>query len=115
MFSNIGEKIKTFAVVCCIIGMLASFIGACVVWSQNDSFHDTIGLGLAVLIIGWLASWVGSFFTYGFGQLIVHFKNIDEKLSGTGLPNQAESKKYQLKQWLDEGLITEDEYNKQTL
>ena len=112
MFSNIGSKIKTLAVVCCCVGMFISFVSAANIWSKTNHYHDYTGYGFCVLVLGCLASWIGSFFTYGFGQLIVHAKNIDEKLNGTGLPNNFDSKKEKMKQWLDEGLISEEEYNK---
>lgn len=71
MFSNIGRKIKVLAWVVCIIGMLASFVGAVRFWSMDSYYGDeNILVGFVVLIVGGLISWVGSFFTYGFGQLI---------------------------------------------
>ena len=71
MFDNIGGKIKTLAVVLCIIGIIASVIGAFVIWGMHDSrYNPTIVLGFIVLVAGCLGSWLGSFFTYGFGQLI---------------------------------------------
>ncbi len=97
MFNNIGKKIKILAVVLCILGMIASLIGAIAIWSTGASVLDildgydsynyysrgqsirsarddvsvaTILLGLGVLVFGCLLSWLGSFFAYGFGQLI---------------------------------------------
>ena len=112
MFSNIGEKIKIFAVICCVLGIIASLAGSAFVASQSNSWHNTSSEALIVLVVGCLVSWIGSFYAYGFGQLIVHLKNIDEKLNGTYLPNKLDSKNDQMKQWLDEGLISEEEYNK---
>ncbi|MBO7542526.1 hypothetical protein J6T93_01275 [bacterium] len=114
MYSNIGEKIKVFAAMFCGIGMLISFFSALCIWSKASQYHDDASavVGLAVLVIGCLASWIGSFFTYGFGQLIEHAKNIDEKLNGTGTPSKAETRPSPTKQWLDEDLISEEEYNK---
>ena len=65
MFNNIGGKIKTLAVVVCVIGMIGSAILAFELWSEGGSFA-----GLLALAVGCLASWIGSFFTYGFGKLI---------------------------------------------
>ena len=70
MFDNIGGKIKTLATVVCVIGIGASIIAAIALWAQNDRYTPTIALGFGVLIGGCLASWIGSFFTYGFGELI---------------------------------------------
>lgn len=65
MFDNIGSKIKTLAVVVCVIGMIGSAIGAIAMWA-NGVFLG----GLVILAVGCLTSWIGSFFTYGLGQLI---------------------------------------------
>ena len=70
MFDNIGGKIKTLAVVVCVVGMIASLIFAIVLWSMDSYRTPTIALGFGVLIGGCVVSWVGSFFTYGFGELI---------------------------------------------
>lgn len=65
MFDNIGGKIKILAVVVCVIGMIGSAILAIELWSEGGFFA-----GLLALAVGCLASWIGSFFTYGLGQLI---------------------------------------------
>ena len=70
MFDNIGGKIKTLATVVCFLGIGASIIAAIALWAQNDRYTPTIALGFGVLIGGCLASWIGSFFMYGFGELI---------------------------------------------
>ena len=70
MFDNIGGKIKTLAQVICWIGIIASVIWAISLWSQNSRYYNTIGLGFGVLVGGSLSSWLGSFFMYGFGELI---------------------------------------------
>ena len=79
MFADIGKKIKVLAkVVCwigivlsCIVGLLIMFgasilkeLGFQGLASKGDFF------GLLVIVIGTLASWIGSFFTYGFGEMI---------------------------------------------
>lgn len=76
MFDNIGGKIKTLAGVTCALGMIASVCGAAALWTQNSRYTPTIFLGVLVLGLGCLGSWVGSFFTYGFGQLIENTDNI---------------------------------------
>ena len=70
MFDNIGGKIKNLATVICVVGIIASVILAIVLWSQNDRYNPTVALGFGVLIGGCVGSWVGSFFMYGFGELI---------------------------------------------
>lgn len=71
MFENIGGKIKSLAVVMCGIGIVISVIGAIAFWCNHDPYyHPTIAIGFGVLIGGCVGSWIGSFFTYGFGELI---------------------------------------------
>ena len=63
-FENIGSKIKTLAVVLTVVGIVASVIFGFFILSANA------GYGLLIMIVGSLISWVSSFFTYGFGELI---------------------------------------------
>lgn len=67
MFDNIGSKIKTLAQVICWIGIIASIIIGFVLMVQDE---DTAFVGILTMILGSLGSWIGSFMTYGFGQLI---------------------------------------------
>lgn len=64
MFENIGGKIKTLATVITIIGIVGSVIFGLIILARDFL------LGLLIIIVGSLASWIGSFFAYGFGQLI---------------------------------------------
>lgn len=78
MFSNIGGKIKGLAVIVCALGMLASVISAIVIWASGSS--DSGLTGFAILMGGCLFSWVGSFFTYGFGELIERTARVNDQL-----------------------------------
>jgi len=69
MFRNIGGKLKSLAKVSCWIGIVASVIAAIALWSTNSYRNPTIGNGFAVFIGGTFASWIGSWFTYAFGQI----------------------------------------------
>ena len=84
MFDNIGGKIKNLATVICVIGIIASVILAIALWSQNERYNPTVALGFGVLIGGCVGSWVGSFFMYGFGQLIEDTSAIRDLLSRQG-------------------------------
>ena len=77
MFTNIGGKIKTLATVICFLGILASFIGGIAVWSIEP---ELAGLGFVIIAVGSFSSWIGSFFMYGFGQLV---ENSDKIANGT--------------------------------
>ena len=63
-FQNIGGKIKTLAVIVSIVGVVASVIFCIMALTENA------GIGLLIAIVGSLVSWISSFFTYGFGELI---------------------------------------------
>lgn len=67
MFDNVGSKIKTVAKVVCWIGIIASVIVGFIMLVQDE---DTALAGILTMIFGSLGSWVGSFITYGFGQLV---------------------------------------------
>ncbi len=62
MFDNIGGKIKVLAKVVCWIGIVVSVILGLLTGNSITA--------LLTMVIGSVASWVGSFMTYGFGQLI---------------------------------------------
>lgn len=78
MFDNIGEKIKTMAQVVCWVGIIASCICGIYLMIQDE---DAYIMGLFILILGSLFSWICSFLTYGFGQLI---ENSDILISSIG-------------------------------
>lgn len=65
MFNNIGGKIKTVAQVICWLGIIGSIILGIATISEVDET-----LGILIILLGPLFSWISSFITYGFGQLI---------------------------------------------
>ena len=70
MFNNIGRKLKTLAEIVCTLGIVASILGAFVIWGQNSLYNSTIFIGILVLVLGSLGSWIGTLFHYRFGDLI---------------------------------------------
>ena len=70
MFDHIGGKIKTLAKVCCVLGIIGSLLSGIVIISNNSYYRPTTGVGIMVIVVGCLASWIGAFATYGFGELI---------------------------------------------
>ena len=70
MYDNIGEKIKVVAVAGCILGIIASLIVGIPLISNADRYNPTATMGWVIIIVGSLASWLGSFCLYGFGELI---------------------------------------------
>ena len=78
MFDNIGGKIKTLAEATCVLGILGSVIWAIATLMQSDYYHVTILESILILGLGSLGAWVGSFITYGFGELIENTTRIHE-------------------------------------
>ena len=92
MFKNIGKKIKVLAKVLCWIGIVCSvLIGLAIILL---SFMETVevpgtevsvsgvgGLvvGILFIVFGVLISWIGSFTTYGFGELVENVKKINDR------------------------------------
>ncbi len=70
MFNNIGKKIKTLAVVLCWIGIALSIIGGFILMTTINRSAAGFFLGILESGLGFLASWIGSFLLYGFGELI---------------------------------------------
>lgn len=115
MFENIGKKIKGLAKVVAYLGMIASVIGGISIMA--DGSDVAILIGLLVMISGMIAAWIGSFFAYGFGQLV---DNSDKLVKAQKVNNVSaecsekvviNDKVETLKKWKEEGLISEEEYN----
>lgn len=86
MFSNIGEKIKKLSKIVCWIGMIGCVIVGIIMllltderefWDRKD---ELIISGIVWIVVGPLASWIGSFLLYGFGELISSQKNSEKYL-----------------------------------
>lgn len=98
MFKNIGRKIKTLAKVVCWLGIIFSVLLGVMIMLGSASAAQfvtqyeqsgtqiaissgaSIVLGIIVIVVGVLASWIGSFMTYGFGQLIENSEEIKKSL-----------------------------------
>jgi hypothetical protein len=78
MFTNVGGKIKTFAQVTAILGILGSVIGGLSLTSLDGT------LGFLIIIAGSLIAWLTSLFLYGFGELVENTAKIESYLNRTG-------------------------------
>lgn len=74
MYSNIGKKIQKLAKFSAILGMIVCvIIGSIIIKSADGPYtYDETGvtIGIIVVIIGSVLSWVLSFVLYGFGRLV---------------------------------------------
>lgn len=79
MFSNIGAKIKKFAIYYAIFGLLFAVAG--LIAAIGCGFDDVGLICLVGGVVGGCCTFVNSWFVYGFGQLIddVHALKNDKK------------------------------------
>lgn len=82
MFNNIGRKIKGLATFLTIVGIVASFITGFVIIGASKGQGPSVLIGLLVMALGSVLSWVSSFLLYGFGQLVESAQNIERELTG---------------------------------
>ncbi len=86
MFDNIGQKIKTLAIVICVIEMVAIIIsGIALVVVEFESICAVV---IAVPIACVLA-YAGSFLLVGFGELIIKVSSIERKLTNAEIKEKA--------------------------
>ncbi|MBR2370420.1 MAG: hypothetical protein IKA82_00205 [Clostridia bacterium] len=80
MYDNISEKLKALAKAVFLIGVIVSVtVGLFMISSDNE---DLIPVGLLEMLLGSVASWVSSWFIYGFGELIEKVTNIERSKCG---------------------------------
>ena len=94
MFKNIGKKIKVLAKVLCWIGIVCSVITGLIViiaglaGGVTADVGDTsvavggvvaVIVGIFIIVFGVLISWIGSFTTYGFGEIVDNVKKINDR------------------------------------
>lgn len=118
MFENVGSKIKGLASFFCWGGIIASVVGG--IWTIALLDEDFILLGLLIIALGSLLSWVSSFVLYGFGELVSNSAiiagkttaNESEQGESAFVPQEKNKKIPSLNSLKARGLITDEEYNK---
>ena len=114
MYENIGGKIKTLAKVICWIEIIACVVGGIVLCCIGSQSYDSVVLsGVALMLLGPLFSWVGSFLLYGYGDMISRVQSIEEKLNGSDGSNREPEKDSRIAELEDlkrQGLISEEEF-----
>ena len=75
MFDNIGDKLRTFAAVLFLLGIIASVVLAIISFANaGDAYYNdeqtlfTI-MGLVYLVVGSLSSWLSSLVLYALGDI----------------------------------------------
>ncbi len=82
MFDNIGQKIKTLAIILCVAECVVAIIGGFIAIIVDFDFFFVALLGVTAACA---AAYVSSFLLVGFGELIIRVCSIDEKLQGKGI------------------------------
>lgn len=90
MFNNIGGRIKSLAKAICWIGIIGCVVTGIVLMIIDD---DYVLIGILIAVFGSAASWIGTFFMYGFGQLIENSDIIAQQCSRNYQENVKESEK----------------------
>ena len=79
MFSNIGKKIQTLGKIVCWLGIITFVLLGLMIAVGGYTVSDygthvdgaaAVVVGILVIIIGSVASWVSSFTLIGFGKLV---------------------------------------------
>ena len=68
MWDNIGVKLQKYAKFVCWLGIIVTAISSIVIWSVGGS--NSFLTGLLILVVGGLASWIGSWSMYGLGVVV---------------------------------------------
>ena len=87
MYDNIGGKIKGLAVAIFILGCIGGAIAGIATMGISESFIA----GLPILIFVPLASWISSWFLYGFGEIIDKVSAIERNTRKQGVDYQVEA------------------------
>ena len=112
MFKNIGGKIKNLAVAITCIGIILSIVVGGVIISEGEST-----VGLLVMLVGFLASWISTFILYGFGQMVENSDKLVaiEKMKLDSRLDELESKADkadELAKWNKAGFLTDEEFDR---
>ncbi|MBR6808383.1 MAG: hypothetical protein IKM46_08400 [Clostridia bacterium] len=67
LYSKIGEKIKLFAMITCIIEALACIVAGVVLWIK---ISDLYYVSLIIMIVGPLFAWIKSLFVFAIGDTV---------------------------------------------
>ena len=80
MFNNIGQKICALTEILFWFDVAVSVVAGSLV---VIAFEEVL-IGIAIILVGALLSWVSSFLLYGFGELIRTNKEIAENTDAIG-------------------------------
>ena len=87
MYNNIGDKIKGMAVLIAVasigIGIFLFLLSINQYFEYRDYLDTTVWkMGMIYSIVLIVTGIISSFLIYGFGQIIIHLRNMDYKING---------------------------------
>lgn len=114
MYDNIGGKIKGLAKATFIVEAIAAVITGIALMASDE---DMIPVGLLVMVVGPIVTWVSSWLLYGFGELVDKACDIERNTRGGERKSEAQTKINEkriskIEKLRSQGLITEEEYQK---
>lgn len=112
MYDNIGRKIKGLAKAVLIIGVIVAIFAGMPFVAQGGNIAL---IGLAIMIIVPIFSWIFSWFIYGFGELIDKVCDIEHNTSNGERKSKAQKddrpdRIRKIERLHLQGLISEEEY-----
>ncbi len=115
LFRDVGKKIQVLAKGLMIVGVACSVIIGLVVMAGDESM---LLVGLLIMLVGSLVSWISSWFLYGYGEIIKNTAEIAENTRGGSCAVTKEDASQandperlaRLQKLLSDGMITEEEY-----
>ena len=112
MYKGIGGKIKTLAGVITCIGILLSIVSGVTLMVLDYAL-----VGVLVMLVGFLFSWISTFILYGFGQMVENSDKLVaiEKMKLDSRLDELESKADkadELAKWNKAGFLTDEEFER---
>ena len=69
MFENVGEKLQSIAIISCVLGIIGSIVVGAVL------FEVSVIMGLVIIVVGCLGSWISSLAIYALGLCAENAEN----------------------------------------
>lgn len=121
MYSNIGKKLKTLAMVIGIIEAVAAVVTGMVLFVEGlDYDEELIPVALLIMFIGPALAWISTWVLYGFGELVDKTCDIARNTRPGTVKSETQTKidlerLSQIERLRAQGLITEEEYRRAVL
>ena len=108
MFNNVGYRLQSLSSVFGVIGIISSFVFGVSLISYGAMY---LLLGIIIIFLGFLGSWIFSLIIYGFGEMVVNIKVLVERNDESYLePNERCKKiKKDVKKFVNDSSVKNDD------